>query len=157
MHEWYAVGAPHHNQTWESEEEGKICTYRDHFSPELPGGNVLTVDFSGKLDYLLLHHYLVSLLPFLIGLFPALLHIDRNRRGVVFLYCWTHSSSATPSSFPRDNGSVLHGPPGVHTTVPARVCHRSRLHSPEQNTTQPRFVLRSGSWTQNKHEAHIKR
>lgn len=63
MHEWYAVGAPHHNQTWESEEEGKICTYRDHFSPELPGGNVLTVDFFGKLDYLLLHHYLVSLLP----------------------------------------------------------------------------------------------
>lgn len=117
MHKWSAVGAPHHNQTQESEEEGKISISRDHFSPELPGGNVLIVDFSGKLDYLLLHHYLVSLLHFLIGLFPALLHVARVG-GVVLLH---NSSSATLSSFPGNNGSVLHGPQ-VYTAQCLNAC-----------------------------------
>lgn len=73
MHKWSAVGAPHYNQPQESEEEGKISTYWEDLSPELP----LTGDFSGKLDYLLLPHYLMSLLPSLTGLFPNLLHLAR--------------------------------------------------------------------------------
>lgn len=71
------MGGPHNNQTQESEEEGKISTYQEDPSPELPGDNVLSGDFSGKLDYLLLPHYWVSLLPCLSGLFPALLHMVR--------------------------------------------------------------------------------
>lgn len=151
MHKWSAVGAPHYSQTQESEEEEKNQYILRRSLSRVTSGNVLTADFSGKLDYLLLPHYLVSLLPFLTGLLYYVW------QGLVFLYCCTCSSSVALSSFPRNNGSVLHVPSGVHTTVPECVCHCSGLHSPGQNTTQPWFVLLSGCWTHNKHEACIKR
>lgn len=117
-----------------------MSTYTEDLFPELPGGNFFTVDFSSKLDCFLLLHYLVSLLPILIGLLTALLHVKRG-----FFYCYTCYSLAAENSFSKNNASVLHGPPGVHTTVLECVCHCSELHSPEQNTIQPWFVFLSGS------------
>lgn len=134
MHKWSAVGAPHYNQTQESEEEGKISTYWEDFSPELP----LTGDFSGKLDYLLLPHYLVSLLPFLTGLFPNLLHVARAG-----CFCIAAHAQQHWADFQRNNESVLHVPSGVHSTVPEHVWHCSGLHSPALSKTQPSHGLYS--------------
>lgn len=64
-----------------------MSTYTEDLFPELPGGNFFTVDFSSKLDYFLLLHYLVSLLPILIGLLTALLHMKR----FFFFFIATHA------------------------------------------------------------------
>lgn len=81
MHNSCAVGAHYHDQTQKRMEEKKIITYREYLSPEITGGNFFTTDFSSKLDNVLLLHYLVSLLPILIGLLSALIHEEG------FLFC----------------------------------------------------------------------
>lgn len=137
-----------------STQEGKINTYWEYLFPELTRSQCLNiVYFSEKLDYFLLLHCLVSLLSFSTGLFPALSHMVRVS-GFVLLHTLELSTHWAAFQGVMGACSTCHQ---VYTAQSLNVCHHSGLHSPEQNTTQSWLVLLSGSWTHNKHEAHIKR